>query len=313
MTRDLPDELLSAYLDGEVSAEERAAVEAHLAESEADRQLLEELRCLRNDMAVLPRAAASTNFADRVVQAALSAAAESKAVQPVSRRQRRNLLVAAAAAIALAACLFIAFRFWGPAAIPVADSPDAPRNPLIAALHSAIPGEGQAVVLRLRLPQGVSLEEALVAAGLGLKAADANTGAVEFGAAYRAELAKKLGSDAALAEATVAAAEAMFVESPLAHLERVLTALASDPARPCELLTEARLAFASPKPRDNAVGEAGPSIAQGPAPGQPYLQHLPPSLFRLEKQKSPVAVGPVPAKVNGQQLVRVLILVERME
>jgi hypothetical protein len=310
MARDLSDELLSAYLDGEATAEERAAVEARLAESEADRQLLEELRWLRSDMQALPRVAASPDFADRVTQAALSAAADLNGPQPVSGT-RRYWLSAAMAATALAACLFVAFRFFGP---PAEDGrPGAPLHPLVAALHSAIPGEGQAAVLRLRLPPGVSVEQALVAAGLGVQGADANTGAGEFGAAYRRELARKLGSETALAEATVAAAEALFVEAPLSHLEQALTSLASDPARPCELLAEARLAFALPKQGDNeAVGERPPSEVKGPAPGQPFVQHLPASMFRLEKQGASAAAHPSTAVLSGQQLVRVLILVEHV-
>jgi anti-sigma factor RsiW len=41
---DLDDELLSAYIDNELSAEERAAVEARLASDPAAQQLLHELR-----------------------------------------------------------------------------------------------------------------------------------------------------------------------------------------------------------------------------------------------------------------------------
>ena len=70
MTREFPDELLSAYLDGELSPADRAQVERHLANNEADRSLLSELQALRSEVAALPPAAISSDFADRVVQAA---------------------------------------------------------------------------------------------------------------------------------------------------------------------------------------------------------------------------------------------------
>ena len=40
MTREFPDELLSAFLDGELSPVERDQIERHLAASEADRQAI---------------------------------------------------------------------------------------------------------------------------------------------------------------------------------------------------------------------------------------------------------------------------------
>jgi|GEM_PF-2829104 len=49
------EELLSAYLDGEVSPEERARVEQWLAESSELRQLRDELLSIRTDLQALPR------------------------------------------------------------------------------------------------------------------------------------------------------------------------------------------------------------------------------------------------------------------
>ena len=50
------DELLSAYLDGELSAEERARVEAHLAADPQARKLFDELRGVSLAMRELPPA-----------------------------------------------------------------------------------------------------------------------------------------------------------------------------------------------------------------------------------------------------------------
>src|SRR3954454_13894859 len=68
MTREFPDELLSAFLDNELSPAERAQVEQHLAASTADSQLLAELKTLRNEVGSLPPVTVSPGFADRVVR-----------------------------------------------------------------------------------------------------------------------------------------------------------------------------------------------------------------------------------------------------
>src|SRR5438876_1305393 len=76
MTREFPDELLSAFLDGELTAPERELVEQRLAASESDRQLFAELRTLKSDLASLPKVAVDAGFTDRIVRAALAAQAE---------------------------------------------------------------------------------------------------------------------------------------------------------------------------------------------------------------------------------------------
>src|SRR5262245_34980893 len=64
------DELLSAYLDGELTAEERAHVEQQLADSAELRQLLDELRSLRSGLELLPRYKLEADFAERVLRKA---------------------------------------------------------------------------------------------------------------------------------------------------------------------------------------------------------------------------------------------------
>jgi hypothetical protein len=70
MNENLPDELISAYLDDELSAEERARVETMLAESAELRQSLEELRALRANLKSLPRHRLDPLFAERVLREA---------------------------------------------------------------------------------------------------------------------------------------------------------------------------------------------------------------------------------------------------
>ncbi|GAB4127202.1 MAG: hypothetical protein Kow0040_00550 [Thermogutta sp.] len=65
--KDVPEnELFSAYLDGELTAEEQAQFEQLLAGSESARRLLEELRIQANLLQSLPRVNAPVDFADRV-------------------------------------------------------------------------------------------------------------------------------------------------------------------------------------------------------------------------------------------------------
>ncbi len=63
------DELLSAYLDGEVTPEERAAVERRLEQSPGMRETLEELSEVGDLIRKLPRAKAPVDLSERVVAA----------------------------------------------------------------------------------------------------------------------------------------------------------------------------------------------------------------------------------------------------
>lgn len=64
------EELIGAYLDGELSSEEKARTEQLLAESAENRQMLEELRALRANLQALPRHTLPADFSQRVIQRA---------------------------------------------------------------------------------------------------------------------------------------------------------------------------------------------------------------------------------------------------
>jgi negative regulator of sigma E activity len=126
MNRPFEPELISAYLDGELPADERALVEAELAVSPAARQLHDELRALRGELQALPRTAASAGFADRVVAAALAAkqapakrpASESPVtsapITPASRPAKRHWLPGTLVGVAaLAAAVMLAVWIGG--------------------------------------------------------------------------------------------------------------------------------------------------------------------------------------------------------
>ena len=74
MTTEFPDELLSAFIDDELTPAEREQVEQHLATSESSRKLVAELRSLRGEVGALPMVTVNDDFADRVLQAAIAAA-----------------------------------------------------------------------------------------------------------------------------------------------------------------------------------------------------------------------------------------------
>lgn len=91
------EELISAYLDGELSAEEQAHVERLLAESPELRRWCDELKGMRTRLQALPRRQLGTDFAAAIAarakqaqeeaasSAALSAAAFSPAPKPVAQ------------------------------------------------------------------------------------------------------------------------------------------------------------------------------------------------------------------------------------
>src|SRR2546423_548069 len=67
---ELDDELLSAYLDGELSTDERAAVEARLATDPAAQQLLHELRSVSQSVQALPTESVGRDVSDEVIRRA---------------------------------------------------------------------------------------------------------------------------------------------------------------------------------------------------------------------------------------------------
>lgn len=63
----LPEELLSAYLDGELPSDERVRVEAWLASNPEHRRLFDDLQAIRRELQALPQQALDASFSDRVL------------------------------------------------------------------------------------------------------------------------------------------------------------------------------------------------------------------------------------------------------
>jgi anti-sigma factor RsiW len=327
MTREFPDELLSAHLDGELTDAERAKVERLLAASPPDRQLFEDLKSLRGELASLPRAEVSPDFADRVVQAAVAEAEkynEARGVvsraPPVPRHfwRRWKYGAAAASAVALAACglLVVLLRRHsaepqpGQAVGPIAMTPDGAKEAVIAvaslpeqllsALTNAAPKNRDAVVLRLKVAKGVSvteaLDKALGKAGIGELAGNVPGAATLIQEAYLQSLAGNNGNGA------TSAAEAIFIEAPFGSLQGALTELASSVQDPLELEMYGK--FALHRGEERAEGE-GPT-----APARPFAQRLDASHFHFAAKAPPSAKAPLLGNLPANQAVRVLLLID---
>jgi len=103
------DELLSAYLDGEVSVEERAAVDDALARSSERRAALAGLAETRDAVRALADLELPSGFLDGVEQAVARSDAVRTAPVPRERAARRGLawLAGGVAAAALVAALVV--------------------------------------------------------------------------------------------------------------------------------------------------------------------------------------------------------------
>lgn len=79
-----PEELLSAYLDGEVTAAERAQVEQMLASDPEARAALQELRALSAALQSLPKLSVGEDLSERVLRRAERAMLERQTLEPVA-------------------------------------------------------------------------------------------------------------------------------------------------------------------------------------------------------------------------------------
>ena len=344
MPLEFSDGLLSAYLDGELSPAERTQVESQLAADPQARQLLDELRALSGEVRELPRYSAGSGFSQRVVQAALAAKAEQNGAVPQARQvslpssqqssdkshpdkarrgARLPVVLAGVAAVAAAVAIMVwAYNRPGHLPVPgpgpgtIAVEPVVPvpaaisqaAEEALARLRLAIPQEGEAVVLRIRLGAGQSpaaaLDAAFAAAGLATRQADDDTtGAYSIATAYQNKLAEKIAGQS---DATLAAADAVFVKCPLDMLEKAVASLGSQPKSSFELapLMSGRVLEIEP------IGEEAPT---GPPKPKHFAQRLAAEQFRLEKSGSALAeIAPLAAAtLDATKPIRVLILVEQ--
>ena len=167
---DLPqNELLSAYLDGELSAAEQAEMERLLAASPDARQLLEELRALSTTLQSLPQEKLDEDLGPRVLRVAerrmLTGEEPDAAPTPLVRSAFRRLLnprglVWAGLAVAIAVMIWI--HQWRQDAGPIARvDEDIVMAPGLMANNRIVPeGEKAPAVRVTRTRNGMSLKEA---------------------------------------------------------------------------------------------------------------------------------------------------------
>jgi hypothetical protein len=136
----LDDELLSAYLDGELSEAERVRVDQLLAERPDYRQVLEELKEIRGAVKSLPKYALDETFAARVLRRAeremlLGGPLSGGKRRATSLRPRRRIILWRLAALAATLLVILAVPAWlskrqvaqGPARLRQSVAPTASR------------------------------------------------------------------------------------------------------------------------------------------------------------------------------------------
>lgn len=84
MNEPFSDELLSAYLDGELPREDRARVEDWLTASAEHRRLLEDLKAIRRELQALPKQSLDAGFGDRVLAAIRQRTGEPSSAPPAA-------------------------------------------------------------------------------------------------------------------------------------------------------------------------------------------------------------------------------------
>jgi hypothetical protein len=88
--RDDFSELISAFLDGEVTPEEKALIEERLVDNAADRRLFEEMRSIRNSLKSLPQHKLGKDLSQSVLRAAERAMLSAETTQPRGLHGRRK-------------------------------------------------------------------------------------------------------------------------------------------------------------------------------------------------------------------------------
>ena len=70
MTHQIPEELISAYLDGELTSDEQLLVEEALRDDPQSRQLLEDLQSLHDRLQAIPRSEPSRDYTEQILRRA---------------------------------------------------------------------------------------------------------------------------------------------------------------------------------------------------------------------------------------------------
>jgi hypothetical protein len=347
MSRELHDERISAYLDGELSPGERAEMDELLQSSSSHRQLLADLTALREGLQALPHYTLGDEFASRVTSAAQLAAGEREALaeppprkpnhtavahaaelaarpRPPSRFRKWLLASASGIAVAAASVALVVYTFSGSAdniAKVEAGKGDG-KEPIVEELTAsefvrAVSGakENEAVVIRVKLTKeairGRLLDNALAAHGIQMATADVrNEAARQTGLAYK----DMIKSQAASSGAPRSAADVVFLEADVLTLEKALLDLEQNAVAKAAFAPESLVASLGKGPELAVKPEGEPGSEQSAnkaakVPTGGYYQHMPPRGFTLAPSASPPAVNSG-EKIPAKKTARVLIVVE---
>lgn len=336
MSRELHDERISAYLDGELSPSDRAEVDELLKTSSSHQQVLAELTSLRESLQALPRYTLGDDFAARVTVAAQRAAEQGKKgpsrdmrPQPAARRlgtSGRNWLVGFAGGIAVAAAsVALVVYNWngnrdniakvegnetGKETVKEPTVTEPVPSEFVRALTSS--QDNEAVVVRVKLTKdairGRLLDEALKAHGIQMATADvSNETARQTGLAYKEQLKSQVAS-----AGKRGAADVLFLEASAEDLEKALADLEKNPVAKAGFAPESLVASVGKGPLSLPTGESEPGGigTQTKIPTGGYFQHMPPHGFTLAPAPSGLKSG---EKVPAKKAARVLIVVEVVE
>jgi hypothetical protein len=338
------DERISSFLDDALPEAERSALEAELRTNTELEQQVAELRQLRCDVALLPRYSAKEGFAQRVVAAAVAAKADQGAtITPAAKSQSQSVRFSKVArgvvigmAIAASAAILMISLPWlnvgGNKPIPVATNTSTNGSPegngseaigaepkALAIVWSSLPGDGEALVLRIKAPKDArvsdALHEALVQQGVKRRRSADETAAGVIGNAYRQHVKNVTGGDKTKSTPSAAA---MYLEISRDELELALTEIAK-PGNKLEFVPSNRIALAKPGTSTNSQSAVGELPGQ-PAPvvvspiAEEFVQDLAPSRFPIPHNSASEVKGPVASQnATPSKKVRVLILVEEVK
>lgn len=238
------DELLSAYLDGEVTAEEQAKIEKLLASQPQARQLLDELRALSGALQSLPPARLETDLSDRVIRAAQrqiltggEAATDSTGAAGSLWTQLRKRLTGRALfwpAVAAALALWIVLTDLGRVGV-APHQREIVNAPAMSALENKKPADGDSAVGAMGSNRVAAKSVGVDAASVGARgdaASSEMTSTSEAGAAVPAPKPGMIGpmasGDEAVARKTNDESERLSVGSAAAEPRNG----AADPGEP---------------------------------------------------------------------------------
>lgn len=311
MSHEFSDELLSAYLDGELSAPEVSAVESRLKADASARTLLTELKQLRTTFQSLPtyqlssEADASQSFTRRVMA---RIQAEETVVAPKETHYRWSLVTKLSLTVAASA---LVVGIWGASSGWFSSTSVDKSNSVATTTPSNIPSEtvtpevpsegpaketpatiamdesSQTLIVRVSLSKDAirnkSLDEALAAQGIGERSAAGNNplATALIAKARKGELAAA-GAQVESSDKGAGIGDVVLVEATRGQIAKALQQLAEKSPQHLDKMALHRVQVGATGigGATTAESESGGKVGSASAVEQgPYAQHLNPRLF----------------------------------